>query len=125
MGQGDPHMNDHQEMDIYLIYVTTADAAEASRIAAAIVSERLAACGNVMPQMQATYWWNGQVQQDDECVLILKTAADRLEALQARVGSLHSYELPCVIALKIDAVSDDYRAWIITETRTKPVADGG
>lgn len=116
-------MSDLADIEIYFVYVTTADAIEASAIAKSVVADRLAACANAIPGMQATYWWDGRVQQDEECVLILKTAADKLDGLRARVTELHSYDLPCVVAMRIDDAGAEYRAWVVAETRAKPVVD--
>jgi periplasmic divalent cation tolerance protein len=112
-------------MKIYFVYVTTSDAEEAAAIAEMVVTERLAACANAIPGMQSTYWWDGAVQQDTECVLVLKTAVDRLDRLRERVAELHSYDLPCVVAMEIVSASVEYRAWIIHETRSKPAIEAG
>lgn len=103
-------------MEPRLVYITAADLDEARRLAQALVSERLAACANILPGMQSYYWWEGAVQAAQEVVLIVKTRAARLDALIARVRALHSYTCPCVVALPITAGNPDYLAWIAAET---------
>ena len=112
-------------MNVYFVYITTSGAEESHKIAHAVVSERLAACANQLDGMASTYWWGGEVVEEREGVVIVKTAEDRLATLRRRVCELHSYELPCVVALPIADVSADYRQWIIDETRDKPVVGTG
>ncbi len=99
-----------------MIYVTCSDEAEAGRIGRAVVEERLAACANIIPGMRSLYWWDGAVQEAGEVVLIAKTRAERVAALTARVKALHSYDVPCVVALPLTGGNADYFAWIEAET---------
>ena len=103
-------------MSAHFIYVTTPDAATAERIGRTLVEERLAACANILPAMRSIYRWKGAVEQADEAVLILKTAADRVSALTERVAALHPYETPCIVALPIAAGNPAYLDWITAET---------
>ena len=103
--------------DALVVLVTAPAADEAARIARALVEERLAACGNVVPGLRSIYRWQGAVQEDAEALLVLKTTRDRFEALRARVVALHPYEVPEVIALPVEAGSAPYLAWIASETR--------
>lgn len=99
-----------------LVYVTTASRAEADRIAAAAVDEKLAACANVLGRIESVFSWQGAVRREDETALILKTSHARLDALTARVVDLHSYDAPCVIALPILGGSQGFIDWIVAET---------
>ncbi|MGH2348032.1 MAG: divalent-cation tolerance protein CutA [bacterium] len=94
------------------VFVTTSSAEEAQRIARAVVDERLAACANVLGAVASRYWWQGQVEEASEVLLILKTRQDLLDALTARVRSMHSYTVPEVIGLPIVGGNPDYLAWI-------------
>ncbi len=94
------------------IYMTAADRAEASKIAEILVLERLIACANVLDGMRSFYWWDGEVQIDDEAVMIAKTEAGAVDAIVARVNELHSYDCPCVVALPIEGGNPDYLDWI-------------
>ena len=103
-------------MTAMLIYVTVPSREEARKIAGAVVGERLAACANIHGEMTSLYWWDGAVQEDKEIALILKTQESLVERLTARVKALHSYAVPCVVALRIKAGNPDYLAWIRKET---------
>jgi periplasmic divalent cation tolerance protein len=103
-------------MSAVLIYVTCQDRDEAMRIGAAVVNERLAACANVHGAIDSFYWWEGKVQQGAEVALILKTKAGLAERLAARVKELHSYTVPCVVALEIAGGNPDFIDWIERET---------
>ncbi len=100
-----------------MVLVTAPTAEKAAEIARAVVEERLAACGNVVPGLRSIYRWEGKVHDEGEALLVLKTARDRLDALRARVLALHPYDVPEVIALPVEAGSAPYLAWIVGETR--------
>ncbi len=102
--------------DALVVLVTTPTQERAAEIARAVVEERLAACGNVVPGLRSIYRWEGRVQDDAEALLVLKTTRARFEALRDRVLALHPYEVPEVIALAVDAGSAPYLAWIAAET---------
>ena len=94
------------------LYVTTAKLDEAWRIGETLVTEHLAACANVLPGMQSCYWWEGKLERSNECVLILKTRAVLVDKVIARVKDLHSYSVPCVVALPVLAGNPDYLKWV-------------
>jgi periplasmic divalent cation tolerance protein len=98
------------------VFVTTASAEEAQRIARAVVDERLAACANVLGAVASRYWWKGQVEEASEVLLILKTRRELVEAVAARVRALHSYTVPEVIAIPIVGGNPDYLDWISDST---------
>jgi periplasmic divalent cation tolerance protein len=103
--------------DARFIYVTAASRDEALRIGRALVEERLAACANLIEPATSIYWWDGKVQSETEVILVMKSRADLVERLTARVKALHSYAVPCVVALPIEAGNPDYLRWIASETR--------
>jgi len=100
-----------------IVFVTAATADEATRIARALVEERLAACANIVSPIVSVYRWEGQVQEDREVLLIIKTTDARLPALIQRVKALHSYQVPEVIAMPIADGSADYLRWLLDETQ--------
>ena len=102
--------------DLRVVYITAANAEQALAIGRVLVEERLAACINVLPGMSAIYRWQGVVEEAREAVLIAKTRADRVAALTARVRALHSYDLPCVIALPIVDGDAEYLGWLARES---------
>lgn len=104
-------------MDFVSVYVTSAGPDEAKRIAVEIVGERLAACANILPNMESVYWWDGKLQNDSETVLLLKTRKELADAVIRRVKELHSYSVPCAVALPIVEGNPDYLDWIKEETK--------
>ncbi|WP_431855265.1 divalent-cation tolerance protein CutA [Azospirillum sp.] len=103
-------------MDLVFAYVTASSPDEARRIGRALVEERLAACVNILPGMISIYRWQGAVETAEETVLIAKTRADLFEALSARVKELHSYDVPCVVELRLGRGNPDYLGWLEAET---------
>ena len=103
-------------MAVMIVYATAADPDEAERIGRTLVTERLAACANVIAGMRSVYWWEGRVQDASEAVLILKTTGERLDALIARLKALHSYDCPCIEAWPVADGNPDFLAWVARET---------
>lgn len=103
----------------FVVFCTCPDEATGKRIGSDLVAEKLAACVNVMPGLTSIYEWKGQVETDPECLLVIKTAADRVDSLVSRVPELHPYEVPEVIAVPIAAGLPAYLDWIKEETRPR------
>jgi len=98
------------------VLVTASSEAEAQRIGRALLDERCAACVNVVPRVASSYWWQGKLESATETLLIIKTTAAHLDAVIRLVKSLHSYQVPEIIALPIVGGNPDYLAWIDRET---------
>jgi periplasmic divalent cation tolerance protein len=94
------------------VTTTLPDQAAAERLAAALVTERLAACAQVTCPVSSTYWWQNSIEHAAECYCHLKTTTARLPALQNRIRELHPYEVPEIIAVPIVAGNPDYLRWI-------------
>ncbi|ABS25388.1 divalent-cation tolerance protein CutA [Anaeromyxobacter sp. Fw109-5] len=103
--------------DALVVLVTAPSPEQAAELARALVEERLAACGNVVPAVRSIYRWEGKVHDDAEALLVLKTTRGRFEALRERVLALHPYDVPEVLALPVEAGSAPYLAWLADETR--------
>ena len=82
------------------------------QIARALVSRRLAACVNVVPGVQSVYWWQGAVHEDDEALLLVKTETRLLGALGLALRELHPYDVPELLAVKVDKGSEKYLKWL-------------
>ncbi|MGD9049365.1 MAG: divalent-cation tolerance protein CutA [Anaerolineae bacterium] len=95
-----------------VVLMTAGSQEEAERIAHALVAEMLVACVNVIPGVTSVYRWEGQVQSDQEWLLVAKSRRDVLDDLVRRVQALHSYDVPEVIALPLVGGSDAYLRWI-------------
>ena len=104
-------------MTARIVFCTCPDAPTAARLAKTLVDERLAACVNVVGGVASTYRWKDEVHVDDEVLLVIKTMADRFEAMQARLIALHPYEVPEVLAIEPAGGAAPYLAWLERETR--------
>ncbi|MBM3487456.1 MAG: divalent-cation tolerance protein CutA [Alphaproteobacteria bacterium] len=104
-------------MSFCLVYMTASSAAEARRIGAALVEARLAACVNMIEGMTSLYRWEGRIEEGREVVVVAKTRRALVPALTAAVKAAHSYTVPCVVALPIEAGNPDFLDWIAAETR--------
>ena len=104
------------EIDCVMVWTTIGSSADGQKLASILVSERLAACVNVLPAMESVYRWGGQVETDRERQLIIKTTAARVPALKARLHELHDYELPEFSVLPIVGGSEAYLQWIREST---------
>jgi periplasmic divalent cation tolerance protein len=101
---------------VALMTAPSADAAAA--IARALVGEGLAACVNIVPGVRSIYRWKDELCDDAEVLCVIKTRADRFEALRERVVALHPYEVPEIIALPLAAGHAPYLAWLDSLCRT-------
>jgi periplasmic divalent cation tolerance protein len=115
---------EHQD-DPVLVYVTTSGMDEARRIASALLVHRLIACANILPKMESVYRWNGKVQQDAEVVLMMKSVRGRVADINERVNELHSYDLPCVVALPLVEGSRAFLDWIRSEVQPSQAEQSG
>ena len=106
--------------DVRLLFVT-APPDRAHDLAHALVESGLAACVNVVPGLRSVYRWKGGVEDDPESLLVLKTAADRVEALMEKVLEVHPYEVPEVLSIAPEAGTEAYLAWVVESTRPPPV----
>jgi periplasmic divalent cation tolerance protein len=96
-----------------IIALTTCPDEDCARsIATTLVTERLAACVNRVPGVRSTYFWDGRLQDDSEVLLIIKTSEARLPDIETRLKALHPYELPELVALRIEGGSQPYLDWL-------------
>lgn len=99
-----------------LVYVTAGSVEAAKAIGGAMVEQRLAACANILPGMISVYRWQGKIEHSDEVVLLLKTTAERVDALLDAINGAHDYDTPCAIALSVDQGLPDFMNWVAEET---------
>ena len=112
-------MAELEPMELRLLYITAATLDEARRIGEALVAERLAACANILPGAHSIYRWQGEIVRDSEVVIVAKTRAALVDAAIARVRALHSYQVPCVVALPIVAGNAAYLEWLMEQTQAE------
>ena len=91
---------------------TVGSAEDADRLARALVERRLAACVNVVPGVVSHYRWKGELQRDEERLLVIKTRAERIDALREALRELHPYELPELVAFEVSDGSEEYLKWL-------------
>ena len=103
-------------MQYCLVYITTGNEDEAHKIGRTLVEEKLAACINTHP-IKSIYWWEGDIEEDIETAMLVKTKAGLVDEVIKRVKELHSYEVPCIISFPVDKGYPDYLKWIDESTR--------
>lgn len=103
--------------EFWQVLTTTDSPEDADRIARSAVRARLAACAQRLGPITSTYRWQGAVQTAEEWQVLLKTPADRYDALAAHLREQHSYELPEIVATPILAGSTEYLDWVREQTR--------
>jgi periplasmic divalent cation tolerance protein len=99
-----------------VVYVTVKVPEEARKIAKALVKRRLAACVNILPEVESHFWWKDKLETEKEILLIAKTKEALLPELTKAVKRLHSYSIPEIIAVPIVNGSRDYLEWLDSET---------
>ncbi|MBN3038277.1 MAG: divalent-cation tolerance protein CutA [Candidatus Omnitrophica bacterium] len=100
-----------------IVYITAKNKAEARKIGKELVRQRLAGCANIIENVNSLYWWEGEIQDDNEAVLIAKTKESLVPELIDKVKSLHSYSCPCIISLPIKGGNRDYLDWLEKEIK--------
>jgi len=101
----------------HLVYITAASLEEAEQIARDLVARRLVACVNVIDRVQSFYWWQGEVKNNNETLVVAKTQAACVDAVIARVKELHSYDCPCIVAWPLGVGNPDFLDWIGQATK--------
>lgn len=101
-----------------LVLSTCADQNTALEIADALVQEHLAACVNIVHNVTSVYRWEGNIQQDQELILVIKTTKNAYNGLEIKLRQIHPYDLPEIIMLPITSGLKDYLAWIVQEVGT-------
>ncbi|HKC63542.1 MAG TPA: divalent-cation tolerance protein CutA [Pyrinomonadaceae bacterium] len=95
-----------------VVMMTAGSREEAVRLADILVVAHLAACVQILPEIESVYHWNGQVERSAEILLLAKTTRENFQSLEAAVRSLHSYETPEIVALPITEASAPYLEWL-------------
>ena len=103
-------------MRFYLFLVTVPNMEEAQRIAKIMIEEKLAACVNIIKNIISTYRWKGEVEIDEEQLLIIKTSEAKADLIIKKINEIHSYEVPECIGFPIDKALGPYLDWIKENT---------
>ncbi|MGA8428999.1 MAG: divalent-cation tolerance protein CutA [Candidatus Sulfotelmatobacter sp.] len=98
--------------DKRLVLTTAGSEEEARKIAHALVERKLAACVNIIPQIESIYRWQGKVESAREWLLLIKTTSEKFSVVRDAIRELHSYDLPECVAVAIDDGSPEYLEWL-------------
>ena len=104
----------------FLVLTTFGSADEARRVARQLVEERLAACANLAPGIESIYHWEGNIESAQETLVIFKTPAEKYCHLETRLRELHSYEVPELVAIRMEAGNPAYLRWIADSCAARP-----
>lgn len=103
--------------DPIVVFMTAGSIDEARRIANELVEQQLAACVQILPEIESVYRWKDEVQREGEILILAKTRAAKFEELEKAVRAIHSYETPEIVAVPMSQVSEPYRAWLVSNVR--------
>lgn len=98
--------------DPIVVFLTASNGEEAARLADLLIGAHLAACVQILPEMESVYRWQGKIERQAEILLLAKTTVDRFAELEREVRALHSYETPEIIAVPIVLSSTPYLNWL-------------
>ena len=97
---------------MFIVLTTVPSEEEALKLADAMIRERLAGCVQILPKMTSVYLWEGNVQKEAENLLLIKTDAEKWPQLEAFLVKGHPYDVPEIVAVESEKVSEPYRAWL-------------
>jgi periplasmic divalent cation tolerance protein len=99
--------------DAIVVFMTAANGEEATRLAEMLVGAHLAACVQILPEMESVYRWQGKIERQSEVLLLAKTTRGKFDDLEREVRALHSYDTPEIVAVPIVAGSAPYLEWLV------------
>lgn len=97
------------------VYITTSGKNESKKIGKKLVEEKLAACVNIIPLIESVYLWKGEIEEDEESLIIAKTKEGYIDKIIKLVKEIHSYETPAILAIPIIRGSEDYLGYLDKE----------
>ena len=106
--------------DKLIVFCTCSSAEEAERVSRRLLEDRLAACVNIVPGVRSLYWWEEEIEESFEALLMVKTSQDRFDAVRLAIEATHSYAVPEVVAVPVERISQLYLEWWseqLTETQ--------
>jgi len=98
--------------EVLIAFTAFANETDAARVARILVEERLVACANLLPGARSLYRWEGELKDERECVVLLKTRKQDWTALMSRLHELHPYATPELVAVRVAAGAPKYMAWL-------------
>jgi periplasmic divalent cation tolerance protein len=118
----DAKSTEFYKMSVILVLTNLPDRAAAERLGEMLIEKQLAACVNILAPCRSVYRWKGAVQHDEEHPMLIKTTAERYQALQQAIREGHPYELPEIIAVPVERGLPEYLRWVADETRAETKA---
>jgi periplasmic divalent cation tolerance protein len=106
--------------DVVLAMTTVDTTGAAETLVRALLAERLIACGTMLPAARSLYQWEGEITDEQEVVILLKTVAERLEALGTALTELHPYDVPELLVFPTYAGLEEYLGWVRSEASGEP-----
>lgn len=103
--------------DVCVVLVTAPSMEQGAELARTLVDESLIACANLIPGMRSIYRWKGELCDENEVLVVMKTRSERFAAVEARVRSLHVYEVPEILQLDVKAGHQPYLDWVLGSVR--------
>ncbi len=103
--------------ELCMVYMTASGYEEARKIADELISMKLAACANIIGDVESIYWWQGEKETSVEAAVLLKTKKSLFPEIEETIKKLHSYSCPCILAYPVAASSKDYAEWIESQTK--------
>ena len=100
------------------VIVTTCSPQDAKKLLKQLLTERVVACGNITPSVASMYWWQGEIQDDQESFIFMETTAAKINEALNRIEELHPYEVPKILSWKPQSVNGPYLNWLKTETNS-------
>lgn len=104
-------------MEFIVIYCTVPNKKEGKEIARKLIEKKLAACVNILDKIESVFSWDGEMSEENEAMMIIKTKKELFEKVNGVIQGLHSYNVPEVIAIPIIDADETYLKWIAHETR--------
>ena len=104
--------------DILIVYITCDSIKQAKAVGKHLMDKKLCACVNIIPEMQPMFFWppkSGLIDESKEVLLLAKTIESKYKELEAEVHKVHSYDVPCILALPVKHVAQKYYDWLIGE----------
>lgn len=112
-------MSSQEATDAIVVFMTAANGEEAARLADMLVGAHLAACVQILPEMESVYRWQGKIERAGEILLLAKTTRAKFNELEKEVRALHSYDTPEIIAVPVIASSGPYLKWLLENTDSR------
>lgn len=103
-------------MDYILVLCTVEDKKQGKMIARQLISDGIAACVNIIPKLISIYRWDGEISEEEEALMLIKTKKPLFEQVRGRILQMHTYNLPEIISLDISNANKEYLNWINKET---------